>query len=433
MSTAKVRVYEDVDARAVIVEGVAIGMRFYNELHAVGRGDGTVALVNSSRSTDEVEFLECEAIPFAEYGDESGLALAGTEAATVNALNSILRRTGTVEPEAPEITSPLTVNVTDGDPVNYVATAERGVTFYWLNLPLGLAPINGYERNVIGVIQGGAGSYAATLEALNYAGVDTETVTFVVSAPPFSNTKSVDFSNNDYLDATANTSNPLYRLNQNTATPWTISLWFKAGTATNSSQTILSFGGDDLNNEGRVLLQYRGNINAVRLEYGTNFNRLRLATASNTVPPGTWVHILVTYDGGTTENGSGGIADSYSRFRIYIDGVAQSTSNAQNNFGYSGIIKPEFFRVGERITSAQHMRNNCRVDELALWSSDEGANVADIYNSGTPFDLSTLASPPAHWWRMGDGDTYPTLFDNVGSLNFTMTNMTASEIVNDVP
>ena len=38
------------------------------------------------------------------------------------------------------------------------------------------------------------------------------------------------------------------------------------------------------------------------------------------------------------------------------------------------------------------------------------------------------------WWRMGDGDTYPTLLDNsTNGHNATMTEMSASNITTDVP
>ena len=76
---------------------------------------------------------------------------------------------------------------------------------------------------------------------------------------------------------------------------------------------------------------------------------------------------------------------------------------------------------------------NCNVDELAIWASDESANASAIYNSGTPFDLNTLTSAPDHWWRMGDGDAFPTLTDSNGSLDATMVNMTSADIVSDVP
>ena len=82
------------------------------------------------------------------------------------------------------------------------------------------------------------------------------------------------------------------------------------------------------------------------------------------------------------------------------------------------------------------MRNSCKIDELAIWDSDQSANAASIYNSGVPFDLSTLGAQPKHWSRAGDGnDVYPYLQDygTAGTLVWQMYNMTAADIVNDVP
>ena len=79
------------------------------------------------------------------------------------------------------------------------------------------------------------------------------------------------------------------------------------------------------------------------------------------------------------------------------------------------------------------MRDNCRVDELAVWGSDQSGNISDIYNSGSTQDLEQLDTPPSHWWRMGDGDTYPNIQDNVGTADFVMYNMTAADIVTDAP
>ena len=80
------------------------------------------------------------------------------------------------------------------------------------------------------------------------------------------------------------------------------------------------------------------------------------------------------------------------------------------------------------------MREGCKVDEVAVWGSDQSANISDIYNSGNTFDLSTLTTGPDHWWRMGDGDTYPVLQENIGGVaHFVMYNQTAQNIVTDAP
>jgi hypothetical protein len=59
----------------------------------------------------------------------------------------------------------------------------------------------------------------------------------------------------------------------------------------------------------------------------------------------------------------------------------------------------------------------------------------DVPNNGAVFDLSTLTTEPKHWWRMGDGDTYPNLQDSGTEANciFVMNNMTSADIVSDVP
>ena len=126
----------------------------------------------------------------------------------------------------------------------------------------------------------------------------------------------------------------------------------------------------------------------------------------------------------------------YSRFKFFIDGidVSATTLNTNNNFGYSGSIQPQNLRVG-RFNNGQSLRNNCKVDELAIWDSDQSANATNIYNSGTPSDLSLLTTEPKHWWRMGDGDQFPFIFDVGSEANciFQMQNMTSADIVNDVP
>ena len=143
---------------------------------------------------------------------------------------------------------------------------------------------------------------------------------------------------------------------------------------------------------------------------------------------------MITYDGGTTGSSSGSINDYYSRFKIFIDGNQQTTSNFNLNYGNTLALNGINLRIG-RYSSGNYMRNNCKIDEFAVWDSDESANISNIYNGGVPLDLSSLSTSPIHWWRMGDGDTYPFLQDSGTANNciFVMNNQTASDIVNDVP
>ena len=71
----------------------------------------------------------------------------------------------------------------------------------------------------------------------------------------------------------------------------------------------------------------------------------------------------------------------------------------------------------------------------AVFNDDVSSEISNIYNGGVPVDLMNLSTQPEHWWRMGDGDSFPYLFDVGFQANciLVMQNMTAADIVNDTP
>ncbi len=421
-------IYRDSEANAIFIED-ANGAQFLNSLHATV-DSSLVSITDTAKNFDLVSNLS-----HTDIVDQNGDTYGATPTEACDALNAIFQTSGSTG-EIPVITSNTSVNLTVGDTLNYELTADYGVAYEWDSLPSGVVTVDGNLRKLIGGSSLTAGTYTPTAKAINYFGEDSETITINVSNPPFSNSKSIQFQNQDYLGANASLlDGVLGRVGNGSGASdaWSISLYFKGGTSSNSNQTILYFGSAS-SFDGHMRLRYRGNDETVTLEYGTIFNNLELETPNNSVPRGDWKHILITYDGGTTGVASGSINDYYSRFSIYVDGVVQSTTNSNSNYGYSGAISGQNFRVG-RYTSGNYMRNSCKVDELAVWDSDQSANVSSIYNSGDPFDLSTLGTQPKHWWRMGDGDTYPLLQDSGTEANciFQMYNMTVADIVNDVP
>ena len=48
-------------------------------------------------------------------------------------------------------------------------------------------------------------------------------------------------------------------------------------------------------------------------------------------------------------------------------------------------------------------------------------------------DLDIFVPAPAHWYRMGDGDSSPTLIDSIGDADLTMNNMGDANFVTEVP
>lgn len=422
------KIYRDNEANAIFIED-ANGVQFLNSLHTTVE-NGFCSISDLAREIEIVSNLDYD-----QFVDENDNTYGNNATEVCDALNAIFQASGSTG-NVPVITSNTSVNLTTGDTLNYELTADYGVGYEWDSLPAGVTTVEGNVRKLIGGSGLTAGTYTPTAKAINYFGEDSETITITVSNPVFANSKSIQFQNQDWLGANAALLDSVLGRTTNgsgSGDAWSISFYFKPGTSSNNNQTVFYYGGAT-SNDGHVLVRHRGGDNSLTLLYGTAFNNLELTTPSSSLTSNAWNHVLITYDGGTTGSSSGSVNDYYGRFAIYIDGSLQSTTNSNSNFGYTGSISGSNLRVG-RYTSGNYMRNSCKVDELAIWDSDQSSNVATIYNSGAPFDLSTLGTQPKHWWRMGDGDTFPNLQDSGTEANctFVMYNMTVADIVNDVP
>jgi len=432
---SQITIYKDSAANAIFIED-ANGVQFINSLQATVNGSDC-SIHDLAR---DIEIVTNEG--YDQFVDQNGSTYGADATEVCNALNAIFQSSGTPTGDAPTITSPLTISLTEGETLNYELTADFGVGYEWdLSNVSGVSTVEGNIRKLIGGSSLSVGTYNIPVKAINYNGEDSETIVLTVSTPPFSNTKSVRFNNNDYLGANAALLDSVLGRTGNgsgSSDAWSISFYFKAGTSNNQNQTIFYFGSNDVANGNHIYINYNGDNSARRqlvFRYGTNNNNLLFKTPVESVASSDgWQHFLITYNGGTTGASSGSISNYYSRFKIFINAVEQTTINSNSNYGITTSLSGQNLRVG-RYNSAGYMRNNCLIDELAIFDSDQSANVSDLYNNGTPFDLSTLGTEPKHWWRMGDGDTYPNLQDNGTEANctFVMYNMTSADIVSDVP
>ena len=433
---SQVKVYKDVSANSIFIED-ANGAQFLNSLQA--SVDPSTDLVSISDLAKNIEIVSNEA--HTNFVDSNGVVYPGTAQEVCDELNnSVFSSSGTPSGEPPSITSPLAISLVEGETLNYELTADYGVGYEWdLSNVSGVTTVEGNVRKIIGGSSLSAGEYAIPVKAINYNGEDSQIIELSIGNPPFANTKSVNFNNNDWCGANAGILDSTLGRSGNgsgLSDAWSISFWFKAGTANNASQTILYFGSQDVANQGHIQIKYNGSLNRLEMRYGSNNNRLNFATAQNSIAVGQWTQVIVTYDGGTTGAASGSVSDYYSRFKFFIDGidVTSTNVNSNNNFGYTGSIIGQNWRIG-RYNNGQSLRNNCRVDEVAVFNDDVSNLVSDIYNNGNVSDLMSLSTQPEHWWRMGDGDQYPYLFDVGFQANciFVMNNMTSADIVSDVP
>ena len=211
---------------------------------------------------------------------------------------------------------------------------------------------------------------------------------FFAAGTPFTNTYSVDFDGvNDYVGTGATIST------LGITDKFTFSFWIKLDSIANYDGVLgavsnSSFGdgfGCYISTTGNVLKCFINNYSSGGL------------VESGTLITGTWYHFLWCYDGTLGSN----------NIELFIDGSSVDTAaftatvTSSTNIFDIGRVSPTSSGGGA------YYAFNGNLDEVALWNTDQRADVATIYNSGIPTDLSSLS--PVAWWRMGDGDTYPML------------------------
>ena len=136
-----------------------------------------------------------------------------------------------------------------------------------------------------------------------------------------------------------------------------------------------------------------------------------------------YINIGFTYN--TWHNLIGTYNDTTGDLKLYLDGVLKNTSSASSDVNTASVD----LRIGCSTSNSLFFQGG--IDEVSLFNTElSQIDITSIYNSGTPTDLTSYS--PLGWWRMGDGDTAPTITDNgSGGNNGTMTNFSTFSI--DVP
>lgn len=237
--------------------------------------------------------------------------------------------------------------------------------------------------------------------------------TNISGASSFTNTLSTRF---DGVDDSVSMGNPA---SLQITGALTISAWFNT-THTGSQIIVGKDGVDSLANNRAYLLIYSASSNTMKFIIFNSINTFEQAISTTSVTDGNWHHVVGVNDG--------------TDLKIYIDGVLENT-----NVGGGGTIQNSSatdFYIGRRQGTSNGNHKNFwkgAIDEVSVFNTGLSASaVTTIYNSGAPNDL-TGTSGLASWWRMGDGDTFPTITDNQGSNNGTMTNMSSGNFITNVP
>jgi hypothetical protein len=129
---------------------------------------------------------------------------------------------------------------------------------------------------------------------------------------------------------------------------------------------------------------------------------------------GSWHHLAIVRSGDSIE--------------VFVDGISRET---QTGFGTS--VSTKFDTIASKPNGTLPLEG--KIDELAAWSNNT-VSPTDIYNGGTPTDLTSLN--PIAWYRMGEKATYDgtnwTLVDQgSGGNNGTSVDMDLIDRVEDTP
>ena len=194
-----------------------------------------------------------------------------------------------------------------------------------------------------------------------------------------------------------------------------LSAWVKT-TDTSSYEIII--GKDNVSSGTRSYLFYRLGNNLSFAIWKSN--SLSDVTGTAVINDGNWHHVMGVNDG--------------TDLRIYVDGILDNTNVGGGGTFDNGTFN---FNIGRRGgTSSQRGYFTGTIDEVAVWNSDQSANIISIFNQGVPTSLESL-SPISHW-RMGEDATWNgsqwTLNDNgSGGNNGTSQNMVLASRINDTP
>lgn len=211
---------------------------------------------------------------------------------------------------------------------------------------------------------------------------------------------------------------------------FSIGFWFKTSDDSTPTQIKRFLGKSDIGaREYDINIKPGGAINMSLYSNGNASLSDGVATCltSTTLNDGNWHQIIYTWD--LSANFSTG-------FKVYVDGSQDTSALTNLNNSWVGVIN-----TSTALTFGKIMQANTNIstlmDEVFIVDDELSASqVTSIYNGGVPIDMNTI-DKLFGWWRMGDTagpSVFPTIADfSTKGNNGTMTFMTSSEIVTDVP
>lgn len=184
---------------------------------------------------------------------------------------------------------------------------------------------------------------------------------------------------------------------------FSLSMWVKFASF-GSSQSLFSKQDTNSPYRGPIWTVNDASTSIFQLNNTDGSNAIDRRFTSISLSTNTWYHMVLTYSGSSAATG----------VKLYINGVEQTGSTTTSNLNATTVNSINANLGGYGDGSALFF--NGKMTEVSFWSSElSQANVTELYNSGSPTDLSiTAISGNTHWYKMADN-----VNDSVGVLNGT--------------
>ena len=195
------------------------------------------------------------------------------------------------------------------------------------------------------------------------------------------------------------------------------SSWFKLETTAVSGEIIRLFEDE----ENNIRIFYHASNNELRFSYTADGSSTNVILSDEIEGDGLWHHVVGTWD-------------NSGKASLYLDGIFREAATISGTFIGSFTTAA----IGNNAQSGNYWLGN--IDEVTLFNKElSPSEVTTLYNDGLPYTVAA-DSGLIGWWRMGDGGivgdpiaTFPTILDETGNNDGTMTNMTSTDFQADVP
>tara|TARA_B100000963_G_scaffold252286_1_gene221022 strand:- start:104 stop:802 length:699 start_codon:yes stop_codon:yes gene_type:complete len=219
-------------------------------------------------------------------------------------------------------------------------------------------------------------------------GAGTRGVPLIPAGSSFTNDFSMNFDGiDDYINFSSAISLP---------GAFTLSAWIKPVSVTGNTCLIISSRTNNSNKIGTL------GSNGLQIKLGGSIVYLT-ESGGNTFDLDVWQHLLITRDS----------SNNITAFRNGTSFGGSATNSNTGTYDSMGQFKNSNFL-------------NSKLDEVAIFDSVQ--NVATLYNSGIPGDLSSLS--PLHWYRFEEGSGTTAIDSGTGGSNGIINGATYST---DVP